>query len=117
MEKVIAKIGLVLARAPKSAHTDWIEEAGLIEPGSAKDDGKGRLDHPGLNPVSERIVELQYDIRQKLGALMPNKSAQKVLEASEALHGESNNIAFPEHLLKDLQQNGVGVKPIKMRWI
>jgi F-type H+-transporting ATPase subunit a len=70
-------------------------------------------DHPGLNPCSERIVELQYDIRQELGALMPNKSAQKVLEASEALHGESNNIAFLEHLLKDLQQNGVGGEAYK----
>lgn len=26
-----------------------------------------------LNPSSERIVELQYDIREKLGELMPNK--------------------------------------------
>nr|BAD83425.2 ATP synthase F0 subunit 6 [Nicotiana tabacum] len=70
-------------------------------------------DHPGLNPCSERIVELQYDIRLKLGALMPKESAQKVLEASEALHGESNNIAFLEYLLEDLQQNGVGGEAYK----
>nr|YP_009430318.1 ATP synthase F0 subunit 6 [Nicotiana attenuata]ASZ83464.1 ATP synthase F0 subunit 6 [Nicotiana attenuata] len=70
-------------------------------------------DHPGLNPCSERIVELQYDIRLELGALMPKESAQKVLEASEALHGESNNIAFLEYLLEDLQQNGVGGEAYK----
>ncbi|XVF70852.1 hypothetical protein PTKIN_Ptkin11bG0195500 [Pterospermum kingtungense] len=37
---------------------------------------------------------------------MPNKSAQDVLVASEALHGESNKIPFLEYLLNDLNQNG-----------
>ncbi|XVF65195.1 hypothetical protein PTKIN_Ptkin09bG0227700 [Pterospermum kingtungense] len=36
--------------------------------------------------------------------LMPNKSAQDVLVASEALHGESNNIPFLEYPLNDLNQ-------------
>ena len=40
-------------------------------------------DHPGLNPSSERIVELQSDIHEKLTELMPNKSAQDVMVASE----------------------------------
>nr|YP_010173068.1 ATP synthase F0 subunit 6 [Scyphiphora hydrophyllacea]QSJ48308.1 ATP synthase F0 subunit 6 [Scyphiphora hydrophyllacea] len=65
-------------------------------------------DHPGLNPSSERIVELQSDIREKLGELMPNKSAQDVLVASEAVHGESNNIEFLEAILDDLNTKGVG---------
>ena len=64
-------------------------------------------DHPGLNPSSERIVELQSDIHEKLTELMPNKSAQDVMVASEALHGESNHIPFLEHLLNDLNQNGI----------
>ena len=64
-------------------------------------------DHPGLNPSSERIVELQSDIHEKLTELMPNKSAQDVMVASEALHGESNHIPFLEHLLNDLNQNRI----------
>ncbi|XLR34138.1 hypothetical protein S83_062038, partial [Arachis hypogaea] len=64
-------------------------------------------DHPGLNPDSERIVELQSDIHDKLGELMTNKSDQDVLSAAEALHGESNNIPFLEHLLDDLNKNGI----------
>ena len=62
-------------------------------------------DHPG--PDSERIVELQSDIHDKLGELMTNKSDQDVLSAAEALHGESNNIPFLEHLLDDLNKNGI----------
>ncbi|QHO57427.1 ATP synthase subunit a [Arachis hypogaea] len=37
-------------------------------------------DHPG--PDSERIVELQSDIHDKLGELMTNKSDQDVLSAA-----------------------------------
>ncbi|RWR97723.1 ATP synthase F0 subunit 6 mitochondrion [Cinnamomum micranthum f. kanehirae] len=64
-------------------------------------------DHPGLNPSSERIVELQSDIHAKLGELMINRSPQDVLVAAEALHGESNDIPFMESLLNDLNINGV----------
>ena len=39
-------------------------------------------DHPGLNPSSERIVELQSDIHEKLTELMPNKSAQDACGAN-----------------------------------
>ncbi|KAH0780392.1 hypothetical protein KY290_006819 [Solanum tuberosum] len=66
-----------------------------------------------LNPSSERIVELQSDIWAKLGELMPNKSAQEVLEAAEVLHGESNDIDFLDSLLKDLNQNGVAGEAYK----
>ncbi|XP_072087905.1 uncharacterized protein [Arachis hypogaea] len=38
---------------------------------------------------------------------MTNKSDQDVLSAAEALHGESNNIPFLEHLLDDLNKNGI----------
>lgn len=38
-----------------------------------------------LVPSSERVVELQSDIREKLGELMPNKSSQDVLCAAEAV--------------------------------
>jgi F-type H+-transporting ATPase subunit a len=64
-------------------------------------------DHPGLNPSSERIVELQSDIHEKLGELMIQRSPEDVLAAAEALHGESNNIPFMEFLLNDLTINGV----------
>jgi len=64
-------------------------------------------DHPGLNPDnnnSERIVELQSDIHEKLGELMINRSPQDVLAAAEALHGESNNIPFLEDLINTAGQ-------------
>lgn len=64
-------------------------------------------DHPGLNPSSERVVELQSDIRDKLGELMPKSSSQDVLEAAEAVHGESNNTDFLEYILNDLNTNGI----------
>jgi len=63
-------------------------------------------DHPGLNPSSERIVELQSDIHAKLGELMIDRSPDDVLVAAEALHGESDNIPFMEFLLNDLNING-----------
>nr|YP_010900760.1 ATPase subunit 6 [Santalum album]WHS25603.1 ATPase subunit 6 [Santalum album] len=64
-------------------------------------------DHPGLNPSSERIVELQSDIREKLEELLINKSPQEAMVAAEALHGESDNIPFMEFILNDLNTNGV----------
>nr|WOV66911.1 ATPase subunit 6 [Sarcandra glabra] len=64
-------------------------------------------DLPGLNPSSERVVELQSDIHAKLGELMINRSPEDVLVAAEALHGESNDIPFMEFLLNDLNINGV----------
>nr|QDA22845.1 ATP synthase subunit 6 [Monotropa hypopitys] len=64
-------------------------------------------DMPGLNPSSERVVELQSDIHEKLGELMINRSPEEVLAAAEALHGESDNIPFMEYLLNDLNISGV----------
>ncbi|KAL3713827.1 hypothetical protein ACJRO7_036365 [Eucalyptus globulus] len=64
-------------------------------------------DHPGLNPSSERIVELQSDIREKLEELLINKSPDAAMVAAEALHGESDNIPFMEFILNDLNTNGV----------
>ncbi|KAI5657600.1 hypothetical protein M9H77_26393 [Catharanthus roseus] len=56
---------------------------------------------------SERIVKLHCSIREQLGELMPKKNSQDILVAAEALHGESNEIPFLEHLLEDLTNNGV----------
>ena len=70
-------------------------------------------DHPGLNPSSERIVELQASIHEKLRELMTNKSEQEVLVAAEALHGESDNIPFMEHILEDLNQSGIASEAYK----
>ncbi|XP_020209134.1 uncharacterized protein LOC109794084 [Cajanus cajan] len=70
-------------------------------------------DHPGLNPSSERIVELQSEIHQKLAELMTNKSAQDVQVAAEATHAESDNIEFLEHILDDLTKNGVQSETFK----
>ncbi|YP_006460162.1 hypothetical protein A565_p02 (mitochondrion) [Erythranthe guttata] len=95
--------------------TDYSFQASDTQ-GSSPDssDGIGIFeDLPGLNPSSERIVELQSDIREKLGELMANKSAQDVLVAAEALHGESNDIPFLEHLLDDLNRNGIGGEAYK----
>lgn len=39
-------------------------------------------DHPGLNPSSERKVELQSDIHDKLTELMPYKSSRYGCERS-----------------------------------
>lgn len=64
-------------------------------------------DHPGLHPSSERIIELQSDIHEKLGELMINRSPEDVMVAAEALHAESENIPFLESLLKNLTINGV----------
>ncbi|KAI5672827.1 hypothetical protein M9H77_13191 [Catharanthus roseus] len=64
-------------------------------------------DHLALNSSSGRIVELHCSICKQLGQLMPNKNSQDVLVAAEALHGESNEIPFLEHLLEDLTNNGV----------
>jgi hypothetical protein len=64
-------------------------------------------DHPGLNPSSERIVELQAEIHDKLGELMIHRGPEEVQVAAEALHGESDNIAFLQHLLADLTASGV----------
>nr|WOE91497.1 ATPase subunit 6 [Gastrodia elata] len=49
-------------------------------------------DFPGLNPSSERIVELQSDIHEKLGEFLIHKSAEDLIAAAEALHSESDNI-------------------------
>ncbi|KAL7174756.1 hypothetical protein ACSBR1_043934 (mitochondrion) [Camellia fascicularis] len=64
-------------------------------------------DHPGLHPSSERIIELQSDIHEKLGELMINRSPEDVMVAAEALHAESENLPFLESLLKNLTINGV----------
>nr|GMD12986.1 cytochrome C oxidase subunit 1 [Ipomoea batatas] len=52
-------------------------------------------------------------IHNKLAKLMTNKSAQDVLVVAEALHGESDNIGFLEHLLDDFTKNGVGGEAYK----
>ena len=90
-----------------SQSTTTIDDYSLQSSGTQGSSNGIYEDHPGLNPSSERIVELQSDIHDKLRELMPNKSAQDVLVASEALHGESNKIPFLEHLLNDLNQNGI----------
>jgi F-type H+-transporting ATPase subunit a len=64
-------------------------------------------DHPGLNPSSERIVELQSQIHEKLDELMINKGSEDVQVAAETLHAESNDIPFLESILDDLNINGV----------
>lgn len=64
-------------------------------------------DHPGLNPSSERVIELQSEIHDKLGELMINKGPDDVLAAAEALHAESSDIGFLQHLLDDLKAGGI----------
>ncbi|XP_054789305.1 ATP synthase subunit a [Prosopis cineraria] len=64
-------------------------------------------DHPGLNPDSERVVELQSEIHENLRELMPNNSEQEVLVAAEAVHAESGDISFLEHTLEELNEKGI----------
>lgn len=64
-------------------------------------------DHPGLNPSSERVIELQSEIHDKLGELMINKGPDDVLAAAEALHAESSDIGFLQHLLDDWKAGGI----------
>ncbi|KAI5668915.1 hypothetical protein M9H77_18768 [Catharanthus roseus] len=47
------------------------------------------------------------DHRPRNRELIPNNNSQDVLVAVVALHGESNEIPFLEHLLEDLTNNGV----------
>ncbi|KAG8362792.1 hypothetical protein BUALT_BualtUnG0045200 [Buddleja alternifolia] len=72
-------------------------------------------DHPGLNPTSERVVELQAEIGDRFvetvksagdEALFPER--EDYVAAVEQLHGESNNIEFLQSLADDLGQNGAG---------
>ena len=67
----------------------------------------GDMSGLNLNPYSERVVELQSGIHEKLGELMINRSAEQVLAAAKALYGESDNIPFMEYLLNDLSISGV----------
>ena len=64
-------------------------------------------DHPGLNPDNEKIVELQHDITESIGKLMPNKSSEEIHVAAEILHGESADIPFMQSIVNDLTQNGI----------
>ena len=94
----------------QSQSTTTINDSSFQSSGTSGTQGSSNgvfEDHPGLNPSSERIVELQSDIHAKLGELMINRSPEDVLAAAEALHGESDNIPFMEFLLNDLNINGV----------
>nr|YP_011027798.1 ATPase subunit 6 [Lepidium sativum]DBA44171.1 TPA_asm: ATPase subunit 6 [Lepidium sativum] len=62
-------------------------------------------DCPGLNPSDERVVELQCAIRENCEALM--QDPERALVMAEALHGESDNVAFMQSIVDDLIQNGV----------
>ncbi|KAG8381548.1 hypothetical protein BUALT_Bualt06G0133100 [Buddleja alternifolia] len=66
-------------------------------------------DHSGLNPTSERVVELQAEIGGRFvetvksagdEALFPER--EDYVAAVEQLHGESNNIEFLQSLADDL---------------
>nr|WUV41061.1 ATPase subunit 6 [Rehmannia chingii] len=70
-------------------------------------------DHPGLNPGSERVVELEAEIGEKFLEAVKSAGDEKLFSepsdytaAIEQLHGESNNIEFIKSLYDDLVQNG-----------
>ena len=71
-------------------------------------------DHPGLNPVTERVVEYQAAIHQKLKDLMPGRNSQEVLAAAERVHGESNDLSFMAEQLQDLVVKGVESEAFKI---
>ena len=68
-------------------------------------------DHPGLNPSSEKIVELQSDIREKVEELIKNQLGtevpeEKILAVAEELHAESNHSDFLQSILNSLNRAG-----------
>nr|UKE80281.1 ATPase subunit 6 [Hibiscus cannabinus] len=67
-------------------------------------------DHPGLDPSSERIVELRSDIHEKVEELVKNLREgvpeDIVTAISEDLHGESNDADFLQTVLNDLNREG-----------
>lgn len=73
-------------------------------------------DHPGLNPSSERIVELQSDIREKgeeliknqLGAGSPSTSQQRIssLNRDSAPSGQGRNANAESSIQKQIESLG-----------
>jgi len=71
-------------------------------------------DHPGLNPDSERVVELQREIRERFEQVVQNAGDQHLFPdgesdytaAAEFLHGETDNTDFMQSIVDDLIVNG-----------
>ena len=71
-------------------------------------------DHPGLNPDSERVVELQWEIRERFEQVVQNAGDQHLFPdgesdytaAAEFLHGETDNTDFMQSMVDDLIVNG-----------
>lgn len=94
-------------RSPTDQTTTTINDYSF-QTSTTQDDYHGIFeDCPGLNPSSERIVELQSDIHEKLQELMIDTDPTTVQATAEALHGESNEISFMEEIWNDLNNNGV----------
>lgn len=64
-------------------------------------------DHPGLNPNSERVVELQTEIHDTIRDLMANYDEHEIQAAAESVHAESADISFLQYSLTDLKENGI----------
>lgn len=71
-------------------------------------------DHPGLNPVTERVVEYQAAIYDKFKDLMPGRNSHEVLAAAERVHGESDDLSFLAEQLQDLVVKGVESEAFKI---
>ncbi|KAK7321858.1 hypothetical protein VNO80_35520 [Phaseolus coccineus] len=70
-------------------------------------------DHPGLNPNSERVVELQTEIHDTIRDLMANYDEHEIQAAAESVHAESADISFLQYSLTDLKENGIASESLK----
>lgn len=71
------------SRRTYSSSTSTITTESSLQSFGTRDSAGIFEDHPGLNPSSERIVELQSDIREKMEELMINRSPDYVTAAAE----------------------------------
>ncbi|KAI3472752.1 hypothetical protein Pfo_030336 [Paulownia fortunei] len=81
-------------------------------------------EHPGLNPGSERVVELQAEIGEKLLEAVKSAGDEKLFSepsdytaAIEQLHGESNNIEFLQSLSVQNGADGQAYQEAIQMWV
>jgi len=98
----------------QSQSTTTINDYSLQSPGTQGPADGIYEDHPGLNPDSERISELQWEIRETFEQVVKNAGDQHLFPdgesdytaAAELLHGEGDNTDFLQSIVDDLTVNG-----------
>ncbi len=70
-------------------------------------------DHPGLNPSSERVVELHAAIHEEMEKLMIGKAPDQIQAAAERVHAHSNVLEFLQGQFQDLLSKGAESEAFK----